>query len=394
MDETRSMLTPPESEDGRGQSRKTEGRGKRILGHVKRDPTPTPDGESRNTTNRSEVGRTNTGHGKQRGTRCWDDAEEAGFSTWLRTTYNDAIKVTEHNSVAWLNQSSWGPCSGGSVEMVTQPTDATSMGIAALADAITAALAEVSSINLAAAHRGRQKVKVGRYDGSTVWETYWTQFKLIASANQWSDAESAMQLAAVLEGEARRLLLDLTAVEMTDPLAIARAIERQFGEPMSSSAARFNERGLKDGEKLGVYAAELRHLARKAFPEFQEQQRSLLAKEAFISGLTPHALRQQVRLNNPGSWEEALERAQEVEYILGEGRENIPQQRWATPPEYHQHHKPRVERTCQTRRIRPAGGVGRGVTSSITVQHKMTHNTTGHRRETARGRCREQSHRP
>ncbi|KAJ7998067.1 hypothetical protein DPEC_G00218690 [Dallia pectoralis] len=212
--------------------------------------------------------------------------------------------------------------------MVTQPTDGTSMGIAALAEAITVALAEVSSINLAAAHRGRQKVKVGRYDGSTVWETYWTQFKLIASANQWSDAESAMQLAAVLEGEARRVLLDLTAVEMTDPLAIARAIERQFGEPMSSSAARrrFNERGRKDGEKLGVYAAELRHLAMKAFPEFQDEQRSLLAKEAFISGLTPHALRQQVRLNNPGSWEEALERAQEVEYILGEGMENIPQQ--------------------------------------------------------------------
>ncbi|KAJ8007556.1 hypothetical protein DPEC_G00095270 [Dallia pectoralis] len=304
------MLTPSESEDGRGKSRKTEGRGKRILGHVKRDPTPTPDGESRNTTDRSEVGRTNTGHDKQRGTRCPDDAEEAGFSTWLRTTYNDAIKVTEHNSVAWLNQSSWGPGSGGRVEIVTQPTDATSMGIAALAEAITVALAEVSSINLAAAHRGRQKVKVGRYDGSTVWETYWTQFKLIASANQWSDAESAMQLAAVLEGEARRVLLDLTAVELTDPLAIARAIERQFGEPMSSSAARrrFNERSRKDGEKLGVYAAELQHLARKAFPEFQDEQRSLLAKEAFISGLTPHALRQQVRLNNPGSWEEALER--------------------------------------------------------------------------------------
>ncbi|KAJ8015005.1 hypothetical protein DPEC_G00021650 [Dallia pectoralis] len=93
MDRTRSMLTPPESEDGRGQSRKTEGRGKRILGHVKMDPTPTPDGESRNTTDRSEVGRTNNGHGKQRATRCRDDAEEAGFSTWLRTTYNDAIKA-------------------------------------------------------------------------------------------------------------------------------------------------------------------------------------------------------------------------------------------------------------------------------------------------------------
>ncbi|KAJ7996471.1 hypothetical protein DPEC_G00237410 [Dallia pectoralis] len=291
-----------------------------------------------------------------------------------------------------LRPSSWETCSGGKVEEVSQPTDATSMGIAALAEAITAALVEVSSINPAAAHRSRQSVKVGRYDGSTVWETYWTQFKLVASANQWS----AMQLAAVLEGEARRVLLDLTAVEMTDPLAIARAIERQFGDPMSSSAARrrFNERARKDGEKLGVYAAELRHLARKAFPEFQDEQRSLLAKEAFISGLTPHALRQQVRLNNPGSWEEALERAQEVEYILKrEGRTYLTNDGQLSP-ECHQHHKTRVERTCQTRKVRPVGGVGRRATSNITDQHKMTHNTTVHRRETTLGRCREQSHRP
>lgn len=40
-----------------------------------------------------------------------------------------------------------------------------------------------------------------------------------------------------------------------------------------------------EGEKLGVYAAELRHLDHKAFPEFTEDQRFILLKEAFISGL-------------------------------------------------------------------------------------------------------------
>ncbi len=43
-------------------------------------------------------------------------------------------------------------------------------------------------------------MKVGRYDGTTDWETYWTQFQLIARANQWDKTVSAVQLAAALEG--------------------------------------------------------------------------------------------------------------------------------------------------------------------------------------------------
>lgn len=105
-------------------------------------------------------------------------------------------------------------------------------------------------------------------------------------------------------------------------------IERQFGDPTSKSTARqlFKKRTRREGEKLGVYAAELRHLARKAFPEFSEEQRFILTKEAFISGLTPDKLWEQVPISKPLSWEGALELAQEVEQIFKEGRNARPYQ--------------------------------------------------------------------
>ncbi len=108
-------------------------------------------------------------------------------------------------------------------------------------------------------------------------------------------------------------------MDMTDPQAIVCAIERQFRDPTSKSSARrlFNERKRREGEKLGVYAAELRHLARKSFPEFTEVQRFILLKEAFISGLKPDKLREQVQLSNPSSWEGALEVLQRSSRLTG-----------------------------------------------------------------------------
>lgn len=53
------------------------------------------------------------------------------------------------------------------------------------------------------------RVKVGRDDGLTSWETYCAQFKLLATANSWSPAGRAVQSISALEGEARRVLLDV-----------------------------------------------------------------------------------------------------------------------------------------------------------------------------------------
>jgi len=152
-------------------------------------------------------------------------------------------------------------------------------------------------------------------------KAYWALFDIIAAANKWSPAERAVQMASALEGDARSVLRDVTVVELDDPSALVLALKSRFGDttPAVVMRQKFNSRIRADGEKLGVFAAELHYLAQKGFPDFDEMTRSILAKEAIIHGLLPIPLRQQVRLMDPNSLEEALERAIAVEDILIEG---------------------------------------------------------------------------
>lgn len=61
-----------------------------------------------------------------------------------------------------------------------------------------------------------------------------------------STTERALELAMSLEGEAQRVLLDLSKQEMQDPQAIETAIALRFGQPVPAVVR------CKPGETLGV----------------------------------------------------------------------------------------------------------------------------------------------
>ncbi|MGH0117704.1 UNVERIFIED_CONTAM: hypothetical protein FKN15_036884 [Acipenser sinensis] len=82
------------------------------------------------------------------------------------------------------------------------------------------------------------------------------------------------------------------------------------------------------GEKLGILAADTKYLARRGYPGLPPAVQEDLAMEAFIRGLNPTALRQQVRLVAPTSLEQALTHALRIEAVLEEGeRVRIPKVR-------------------------------------------------------------------
>ncbi|MGH0135652.1 UNVERIFIED_CONTAM: hypothetical protein FKN15_044671 [Acipenser sinensis] len=166
----------------------------------------------------------------------------------------------------------------------------------------------------------RDRVKAGRYDGRTSWEAYRAKFQMVAQANGWNQAEKAVQLAAALEGEALRALLDLSDEELADYRAVVTALDHRFGgtEPATSLRQRLASRTRHSGEKLGVFAAEILYLTRKGYPHFAAEVQEDLAKEAFLRGLTPDALRRHVRLTAPASLELALSQAKMVEEVLEE----------------------------------------------------------------------------
>ncbi|KAF0025027.1 hypothetical protein F2P81_021908 [Scophthalmus maximus] len=122
--------------------------------------------------------------------------------------------------------------------------------VPALTTALTAALGTLQKPSPDSAPRG-SRIKLGRYDGLTSWETDCGQFDLLATANDWSPSERAVQLVSALEGEARRVLLDVTAADLGNPQAISKALKRRFGSttPAVVMRQRFNERVREPGEK-------------------------------------------------------------------------------------------------------------------------------------------------
>ncbi|MGH0178499.1 UNVERIFIED_CONTAM: hypothetical protein FKN15_077508, partial [Acipenser sinensis] len=170
-------------------------------------------------------------------------------------------------------------------------------------------------------------VKAGRYDGTAPWEAYQAKFHLAALANNWRIEEQAGQLAAALEGKAMQALLDLDPEEPCDFHTLSTALQRRFGQVESAVSLRdrLATRKRVSGEKLGILAADTKYLARRGYPGLPPAVQEDLAMEAFIRGLNPTALRQQVRLVAPTSLEQALTHALRIEAVLEEGeRVRIP----------------------------------------------------------------------
>ncbi|MGH0168063.1 UNVERIFIED_CONTAM: hypothetical protein FKN15_066133 [Acipenser sinensis] len=91
------------------------------------------------------------------------------------------------------------------------------------------------------------------------------------------------------------------ALKSSEIEALSTALNRRFGrvEPAVGLGQRLGTRIRASGDKLGVLAANVLYLARQGYPDYQLVTQRDLAKEAFVCGLTPTALRQQDWLTDP-----------------------------------------------------------------------------------------------
>ncbi|RXM32165.1 hypothetical protein EOD39_6342 [Acipenser ruthenus] len=147
---------------------------------------------------------------------------------------------------------------------------------------------------------------------------------MAALTNGWGPTEKAGQLAAALEGEALQALLDLCPDEVAQYKGLTTALECRFGrvEPAVGLRLQLTNHIIGPGEKLGILAADVRYLAQRRYHTFPPATQENLAAEAFVRGLTPTALRQQVRLAAPTSLELTVAHAERVEVVLEEGEQD------------------------------------------------------------------------
>ncbi|KAJ8042889.1 hypothetical protein HOLleu_09767 [Holothuria leucospilota] len=124
-----------------------------------------------------------------------------------------------------------------------------------------------------------------------------------------------MCLAASLKGDARAVLADLDAKSRRSYPLLTEALSRRFSPSHQTEIFRIQlkNRIRKKEESLPQLAQEVRRLARRAYPSAPPKLLGFLCKDHFLDALDDQDLRLGVYQMRPGSLEEALKAALEME---------------------------------------------------------------------------------
>ena len=144
----------------------------------------------------------------------------------------------------------------------------------------------------------------------------WTRFELVAKAKEWNDAKRLVILPTLLRGKLLDHYVDFddeTRGDLKKLHDALLAVSEQLQDPLSE-AKSFITREQQPDEKVADFAAALRKLFRRAYPEEQATSKVLLQR--FLTGLRPQIRRQLLLRGRPELLDKAIADAAEVEYAL------------------------------------------------------------------------------
>lgn len=153
------------------------------------------------------------------------------------------------------------------------------------------------------------------YDGKTSWDDYQVQFELIAELNGWNTSTMAIYLAASLSGSAQAVLADLDANSRRNYQALREALSLRFGNggKMEVFRSQLKSRTRGKDESLPELAQAIQRLVRQAYPEAPLSVREVLEKDYFVNAIADTDIRWKILQTRPGTIQEALAIATEVE---------------------------------------------------------------------------------
>ena len=133
------------------------------------------------------------------------------------------------------------------------------------------------------------------------------KFQLVARMRKWTDKQRALCLPGYLGGYALEVYRQFSDRIQADFHALINALETKFiiAEGAKYAALEMRSRSLQPGEGIAGFAAELRKLARAAYPNFSEAARDRLALEKFIS-CVPTEMRLDLMNKEPEDLHEAV----------------------------------------------------------------------------------------
>ena len=153
------------------------------------------------------------------------------------------------------------------------------------------------------------------YDEKSSWDDYQVQFELIAELNGWNTSTMAIYLAASLSDSAQAVLTDLDANSRRNYKALRDALSLRFGngEKMEVFRSQLKSRVRGKDESLPELAQSIQRLVRQAYPDAPLSVWEVLAKDHFVDAIPDTDIRWKVLQTRPGTVQEALATATEVE---------------------------------------------------------------------------------
>ena len=153
------------------------------------------------------------------------------------------------------------------------------------------------------------------YDGKSSWDDYQVQFELIAELNGWNTSTMAVYLAASLSGCAQAVLTDLDVNSRRNYEALRDALSLRFGNggKMEMFRSQLKSRVRGKDESLPELTQAIQRLVRQAYPDAPLSVWEVLAKDHFVDAIPDTDIRWKVLQTRPGTVQEALATATEVE---------------------------------------------------------------------------------
>ena len=164
----------------------------------------------------------------------------------------------------------------------------------------------------------RKPVKLPEdFDGKQPLKEYLMHFERCSIVNGWTEEEKAMFLAASLRGDSRKLLSGLTDSDCQQYDKIVARLQLRFGVEKQAELhqARLLNRRQFEGESLQVLATDIRSMVDLAYQDLGAPVQERFAVQHFIDALSDKDDRLYLRREKPGTLDQALSLARELESL-------------------------------------------------------------------------------
>jgi hypothetical protein len=174
---------------------------------------------------------------------------------------------------------------------------------------------DCQSGNFRARHHRKLKEPKSFNSVSIEWSDYLKHFETVADWNGWNDADRAAQLVMCFDGEAIKLLGELSRDVLSDYHSLVAELNRRYDPTERAQAFKleFRNRFRKSSESVSQYAQSLSRLVSKAFPSMPTVAQQQWVLDQFTLGLGSVELQRHVQFGHPRSLNEAISLAIEFE---------------------------------------------------------------------------------